>query len=115
MKSVNLPPLPQANYFYESDYLSGSSHTCYQEALCVLIVCCNTRIAAASGPGALGPAAIHADTGLSFSGPATWGFWLPSHTHSRAGHCLHLQALEEIWMSSQVTEQGIISIGLNSS
>lgn len=39
---------------------------------CVLVVCCNIRIAAASGRGVLGPAVIHADTGLALRAPATW-------------------------------------------
>lgn len=70
---------------------------------CVLIVCCNTRIAAASGLGALGPAAIHADTGLLFFGPVTWGWWLPSHLCGMAGCCL-LQALEKTLMCAQFGE-----------
>lgn len=36
---------------------------------CVVIVCCNIRNAAALGHG---PAAIHADTGLSLFAPGTW-------------------------------------------
>lgn len=38
---------------------------------CVLTVRCNFRIAAAWGRGVLGPAAIHADTGLSLCVPET--------------------------------------------
>jgi len=52
---------------------------------CLLIVCCNIRFAAASGLGALGPAVVHADTGLSFFGAASRGWWVPSHPLSMAG------------------------------
>lgn len=82
---------------------------------CVLILCCNTRIAAASGLESLGPAVIHTDTGLSFFGLVTWGWWLPGHPCCMAGFCLHLQALEEILMFAQFWEQNISSISLNSS
>lgn len=51
---------------------------------CMLRVFCNTRIAAASGPRALGPAVIHRGTGLSFFAPAhalvTWDWQCTSPT-----------------------------------
>lgn len=82
---------------------------------CVLVVCCNIRIAAASGRGVLGPAVIHADTGLALLPPGLVATRLPGHCCYVSGCCLHLQSLEEILMFAQFTEQNIISICLNSS
>lgn len=81
---------------------------------CVLIVCCNIRIAAAWGRGVLGPAAIPADTGLSLFAPVTWlgGYQATALLFQGAASIF---SLEEILMFAQFMEQNIISTCSNSS